>query len=42
MIPFAGNCEQPVHAGDITMKEAELGILPSHGNSGCMLPEGPQ
>jgi hypothetical protein len=24
-------CEIPGHEGDITKKEAELGILPSHG-----------
>lgn len=29
--PFAGGCEPPGHAGDITKKEAEAGILPSHG-----------
>jgi [calcium/calmodulin-dependent protein kinase] kinase len=28
---FAGGCEPPGHAGDITKKEAEAGILPSHG-----------
>jgi [calcium/calmodulin-dependent protein kinase] kinase len=31
MNSFAGDCEQPGHAGDITKREAEIGILPSHG-----------
>jgi hypothetical protein len=31
MNSFASDCEQPGHAGDITKKEAEAGILPSHG-----------
>jgi hypothetical protein len=31
MDSFASDCEQPGHAGDITKKEAEVGILPSHG-----------
>ena len=26
-------CEPPGHAGDISHQEAELGILPSHGNA---------
>jgi len=34
MSSFAGDCERPGHAGDITKKEAEVGILPSHGNFG--------
>jgi hypothetical protein len=33
MNSFAGDCERPGHAGDITKKEAEAGILPSHGMS---------
>ena len=28
---FASNCDQPGHAEDISKKEAEAGILPSHG-----------
>jgi hypothetical protein len=28
---IVGGCE-PVHAGDITQKEADLHILPSHGS----------
>ncbi|CAD6439970.1 a4ccfe54-a8b9-48c1-9c45-5ec304feb66f [Sclerotinia trifoliorum] len=33
MSSFAGDCEQPGHPGDITQKEADAGILPSHGIS---------
>ncbi|KAE9374572.1 Pkinase-domain-containing protein [Stipitochalara longipes BDJ] len=33
MNSFAGECVQPAHAGDITRREAEAGILPSHGIS---------
>jgi len=28
---LAGGCEMPGHPGDITEREAEVGILPSHG-----------
>jgi urease alpha subunit len=31
MNSFESECEQPGHAGDITKREAEIGILPSHG-----------
>jgi hypothetical protein len=30
---FAGDCERLGHAGDITKREAEVGILPSHGTT---------
>ncbi|KAF5879248.1 putative calcium calmodulin-dependent protein kinase kinase protein [Botrytis fragariae] len=33
MSSFAGDCENPGHPGDITQKEADAGILPSHGIS---------
>ncbi|QSZ35549.1 hypothetical protein DSL72_008419 [Monilinia vaccinii-corymbosi] len=33
MYSFAGDCEPPGHPGDITHKEADAGILPSHGIS---------
>ncbi|ESZ95013.1 BcCMK3, calcium/calmodulin-dependent protein kinase [Sclerotinia borealis F-4128] len=33
MSSFAGDCEQPGHSGEITQKEADAGILPSHGIS---------
>ncbi|TGO11453.1 hypothetical protein BTUL_0109g00190 [Botrytis tulipae] len=33
MSSFAGDCEKPGHPGDITQKEADAGILPSHGIS---------
>ncbi|KAK6611147.1 CAMKK/META protein kinase [Botrytis cinerea] len=33
MSSFAGDCETPGHPGDITQKEADAGILPSHGIS---------
>ncbi|KAH8600803.1 calcium/calmodulin-dependent protein kinase [Bisporella sp. PMI_857] len=33
MSSFAGNCEPPGHAGDVSKHEAESGILPSHGIS---------
>ncbi|KAF4634600.1 hypothetical protein G7Y89_g3493 [Cudoniella acicularis] len=33
MSSLAGDCEQPGHAGDISRKEADAGILPSHGIS---------
>ena len=31
MTSLESDCERPGHAGDITKKEAEVGILPSHG-----------
>jgi hypothetical protein len=31
MSSSAGDCEVPGDAGDITDKETEIGILPSHG-----------
>lgn len=31
MDAIASDCELPGHAGNITKKEAEAGILPSHG-----------
>ncbi|KAF7864220.1 uncharacterized protein EAF02_010188 [Botrytis sinoallii] len=33
MSSFAGDCENPGHPGDISQKEADAGILPSHGIS---------
>lgn len=31
MSSFAGDCEQPDHSDHVTQKEADAGILPSHG-----------